>query len=139
MAANFQITAAARNAACNAIVDLLDAGVGSAKINIYSGTQPATADTALSGNTLLATITCSATAFGSASSGVATLAGTPLSTTAVATGTATFFRATTGSDVAVFDGSVGTASADLILNTTALTSGNTVQITSTSTVTVPAH
>jgi hypothetical protein len=137
MAANFQLTASARNGACNGIVDLLDAS-GSGTIKIYSGTQPATADTALSGNTLLATITCSATAFGSASSGVATLAGVPLSATAVATGTASFFRAADGGGTTVCDGSVGTSSADLVLNTTSITSGNTVQITSW-TVTVPAH
>jgi hypothetical protein len=137
MAANFQLTAAGRNAACNGVVDLMDAS-GSGTIKVYSGTQPATADTALSGNTLLATFTCSATAFGSASSGVATLAGTPLSATAAATGTASFFRAADGGGTTVFDGNVGTSGCDLNLNTTSITSGNTVQITS-GTVTCPAH
>lgn len=136
MSNNFQIATASRNAACDALVDLLDAS-GSGTLKIYDGTQPANANTSVSTQTLLATITLDSTAFGSASSGVATLASTPLSATAAATGTASWFRAADGGGATVFDGSVGTSSADLILNTTSITSGNTVQVTS-GTVTMPA-
>lgn len=141
MAANMQLATAAQNAACNAVVDALDGGSAAGTIKVYDGSQPANANTAVSSQTLLATFTLSSTAFGSASSGVATLASTPLSATAAATGTATWFRAAsggTGGVGTVFDGSVGTSSADLVLNTTSITSGNTVQITS-GTVTCPAH
>jgi hypothetical protein len=141
MTMNFQITSAAQNAACDAIVDLLDGGSAAATIKVYSGTQPADANTALSGNTLLVTFTCSSTAFGDSASGTATLASTPITGTAVATGTASFFRAATGGTGGtgtVFDGSVGTSSADFILNTTSITSGLDVTLSS-GTVTVPAH
>jgi hypothetical protein len=137
MANNLKISVAARNAACNAIVDLLDAGAAGGTIKIYDGTQPATPDTAVSTQTLLATVTMSTTAFGSASSASATLAGTTLSATASASGTAAWFRMSDSDGTAVMDGSVGTSSADLTVNTTTIVSGNTVQITSGS-VTMPA-
>lgn len=136
MAVNMQIATATRNAMCNAAVDLLDAS-GTGTIKVYTGTQPATANTGLSGNTLLATFTCSATAFGSASSGVATLAGVTLLATAGNSGTATWFRAADGGGTTVFDGSCGTATADMILNTTSIVSGSQVQLIS-GTVTMPA-
>jgi hypothetical protein len=141
MATNAQIPTAAQNAACDAIVDLLDGGSAAGTVKVYSGTQPADANTALSGNTLLVTFTLDSTAFGDASSGVATAASTPITGTAVATGTASFFRAAsggTGGTGTVLDGSVGTSSADLILNTTSITSGLDVTLSS-FTVTVPAH
>lgn len=136
MALNLKITALTRSAAADAIVDRLDTG-GAGTIKIYTGTQAATADTALGAQTLLVTITLSATAFGSASSGVATLAGTPLSGTAVASGTATWFRMANGAGTTVMDGSVGTSTSDLIVNTTTIASGNTVTVSS-GTVTMPA-
>lgn len=98
----------------------------SGTINIYTGTQPATADTALSGNTLLVTLTFSSTAFGASSAGVIT-ANSISSGVAVATGTATWFRVLkSDATTKLFDGSVGTASANLILPTTSITSGQTV-------------
>lgn len=136
MALNLKITNAMRSAACNAIVDSLDTG-GAGTIKLYTGTQAATADTAVGAQTLLVTITLSATAYGSASNGVATLAGTPLSGTAVASGTATWFRMANGSGTTIMDGSVGTSSADLIVNTTTIASGNTVTVNS-GTATMPA-
>lgn len=136
MAVNMQIATATRNSMCNAAVDLLDAS-GTGTIKIYTGTQPATANTGLSGNTLLCTFTLSATAFGSASSGVATLAGVTLLATASNSGTATWFRAADGSGSTVFDGSAGTATSDMILNTTAIVSGAQIQLIS-GTVTMPA-
>lgn len=137
MAVNLQITNACRSAACDAIVDRVDTG-GAGTIKIYTGSQPATADTALGAQTLLVTITLSATAFGSASNGVATLAGTPLSGTAVASGTAAWFRMANGSGTTIMDGTVGTSSSDIIVNTTTIASGNTVTVSS-GTVTMPAH
>jgi hypothetical protein len=136
MANNLKITNAMRNAACNAIVDSLDTG-GAGTIKIYDGTQAATADTAISTQNLLVTITLNSTAFGNASNGVATLNGVPLSGTAGATGTASWFRMANGSGTTILDGSVGTSNADLILNTTSILNGNTVQVTS-GTLTMPA-
>jgi hypothetical protein len=131
-----RIPTAARNAACDAVVDLADAGAGAATIEIRTGSQPASANDTATG-TLLATVTCADPAFGSASSGVATLAGTPLSTTGVAAGTAGWFRMKDSAGNTVMDGSVGTSGAELNLNTTTISVGVTVQVTS-GTVTMPA-
>lgn len=131
-----RIPTAARNAACDAVVDLADAGAGAATIEIRTGSQPATANDAATG-TLLATVTCADPAFGSASSGVATLAGTPLSTSGVAAGTAGWFRMKDSAGNTVMDGSVGTSGAELNLNTTTISVGVTVTVSS-GTVTMPA-
>lgn len=48
----------------DALMDLFDAGSGPAEIRFYDGTPPADADAALSGNTLLATLTMSDPAMG---------------------------------------------------------------------------
>lgn len=127
MANAFKITNAAANAEVNALTALLNSGF----IRIYSGTQPATADTALSGNTLLASLPLSATAFGSAVNGVATANAITDDTAADATGTASFFRAfQSNGTTAVCDGSVGTANADMIINSTAIQAGALVEVNS---------
>lgn len=126
-----------RNAMCDALVDGLDAGAGAGTIKIYSGTRPANPNTAITG-TLLATVTCADPAFGNSSSGAATITD-PAAVTAVATGTATHFRAADSTGAAVFDGDVGAtgSGADLELATTSISTGLTVDITG-GTVTVPA-
>ena len=86
---------------------------------------------ALSGVTgVLATITLSATP-GTVSGSVFTLSGTPLSATATGTGTAALaeFRNTAGT-VIVSGLTVGTSGTDIIINATAISTGQTVQITS---------
>jgi hypothetical protein len=100
-----------------------------ALIEIYAGTQPANANTAISGQTLLVTLPVSGS-FGTDSNGTITLSSVT-SATAVATGTASFFRIfkADGTTV-VMDGSVGTSSADMILNNTSVVTGQTVSITS---------
>ena len=129
------LAAAAKSAACDAVVDRFDIG-GAGTIQIRSGTRPATADTTATG-TLLATVTLANPAFGSASSGVATLSD-PSAVTAVATGTATWFRGLSGGAAAVFDGDVTATGGggDLTLASTSITSGQSVDITG-GTVTMP--
>lgn len=126
-----RISTAAQNAACDAMVDLLDAGPAAGTIKVYTGSQPATANTAESG-TLLATFTLADPAFGAASSGVATLASTPRTTTGVADGTAGWFRAEDSTGANVFDGSVTATGGggQLELNTTTISTGVSVSITS---------
>lgn len=129
-----------------AISMLTDYGVGidagtAAVINIYDGTIPADADTALGSQVLLAQLTCSATAFTSvtdaAPGAVATFAAITADSSANATGTATFFRILTqNAGTVVAQGTVGTATSDLVLNTVSITSGSTVSITA-ATVTLP--
>jgi len=61
-------------------------------LRLYSGTMPANANASLSGNTLLAELTYGATAFGSASGGVATSNALARDENANAGGTPTFAR-----------------------------------------------
>jgi len=126
-----RLSAATANALANAVNTQVNAGTGAGTIQIFTGTQPATADTAESG-TLLATFTLQDPAFGGASGGVITLAGTPLTVAAVASGTAGWFRLESngGSTLTVLDGSVGTSGNQINLNTTSITSGVNVTITS---------
>jgi hypothetical protein len=138
---NLHLSAATRNVLADAFDELAcNSGASPATIKLYSGTQPATADTALSGNTLLATFTLDDPAFGAASAGVITLGGTPRTTTGAAAGTATWFRLESvgaGNIGTVCDGDVGTSAATLILNTTTISVGVNVSITA-GTITVPA-
>ena len=100
---NTQVT----NLAVNAEADALTALLAGGKLNFHSGTQPATGDTALAANTLLAAPTFGTPAFPAAVAGVLT-ANAITAATAVATGKATFAR-TFKSDgtTAVMDQSVG--------------------------------
>lgn len=112
-------------------LDQINTAVGSSSlIRIYSGTPPATVGTALAGNTQLAELACSATAFSAASGGVLTANVISDDTAADAAGTATFFRHVTSGGVAVLQGTVGTSGADLNLNTTTFSTGLIVSITS---------
>jgi len=130
------LATSARNAMCDALVDLLDAGPAAGTIQIRSGTRPANPNTTATG-TLLATVTLIDPAFGSAASGVATLSD-PAAVTAAASGTATWFRALDSTGAAVFDGDVTATGGggDLTLATTSITSGLSVDITG-GTVTMP--
>lgn len=102
----------------------------SALLRIYSGTQPASADTALSGNTLLAELTMNATFAAGASSGVLTANAITQDSSADATGTATFFRLVqSNGTTVVMDGTAGT-SADLTLTTASIVSTQPVQCSS---------
>lgn len=134
MATDFVITNAVAQSMLNAYTAALDAGTAGV-INIYSGTVPADADTALSGNTLLAQLTYSGTSYPAAtdlSPGARITANSITSdSSADATGTATFFRELTqNAGTVVGQGTVGTSAADMILNTVSITSGSTVSITS---------
>jgi hypothetical protein len=124
MASNLKYSNGTRNAQQNGLITYAGSG---ALINIYAGSQPANANTAISGQTLLVTLTVSGS-FGTDSNGTITLS-TVTNGTAVATGTAAFFRITqsNGSTV-VMDGSVATSDADLVLNNTSIATGQVVSI-----------
>jgi hypothetical protein len=79
-------TIAAANAALNARTALLNSGI----LRIYSGTRPATADTALGAQVLLAECTLNATAFGAAANRVATANAVTQDTSANAAGNPSF-------------------------------------------------
>ena len=130
------ISNAAAQAACNAIVDLVDGGAGAGTLRIYSGTAPANADTALSGNTLLAQLTMSDPAFGSAADAtpdaLATASSITDDTSADASGTASFFRVLDSNSNVIFQGDVTATGGggDLELGTTSINAGETVSVTS---------
>lgn len=114
-----------------------------AVIRGLTGAAPTNADDAETG-TLLFTLTCSAAIFTSKTDGapgaVGTFAAITADSSADATGTLTYFRilTQTGGTI-VFQGTADTASADMIINTTAITSGSNVDDTGTSTLTVPEY
>jgi hypothetical protein len=135
--ANFRLATATRNALANQITALVDAGAAAGTLKIYSGTQPTTANDAITG-TLLVTFTLTDPALAAAAAGVADFDFDPdLSATAAATGTATHFRMADSNGNTVADGDVGTSGATLNLSSTSITSGGTVNLT-TGTVTAPA-
>lgn len=99
-----------------------------ALFNLYNGTQPANANTAITTQVLLVSMPI-AGVFGSDTNGTLTI-GAVTQTNAVASGAATFFRIfkSDGTTV-IMDGSVGTSSADLILNTVDIVVSQSVDIT----------
>ena len=126
MALNPKRTNAVASALCDVMAALLNTGY----LRIYDGAQAATADTAVGAQVLLAELRFGATAFAASVNGVATANAITQDASANATGTATWFRClkSDGTTV-VYDGSVGTATADLILNTVSIVTGATVSVT----------
>jgi hypothetical protein len=110
MASNLKYSAALKNAMENVITTTEGA---SALLLIYSGTQPASPDTAITSQTLLATLTCGSTFAGAASAGVLTLNSITSGTGTAGAGAgtaATWFRITTSGGVAHVDGTCGVTS-----------------------------
>lgn len=120
------LTATARSAACDAIVDLVDAGAGAGTLEFVA------ADT----TTEVATCTFSDPAFGAASTGVATASAITSDTSATG-GTTTIAKFKDSNGTEVLRCSVSTSGADINLSNNVITAGETVAITAL-TVTVPA-
>lgn len=102
-------------------------GASGATLKIFSGAVPANCAAADPAG-LLATIALPAS-FLTSASGVTTLAGT-WSVAASAAGTALSFRIYDSVPTCHAQGSVGTSGADLNLNNTSITAGQTVTVTS---------
>lgn len=122
---------------CDTLVDRIDAGAGAGTLKIYNGTQPADPDAAIT-DTLLATITFSDPAFGSAvivsspvDAGEATASAMTDETSATA-GTAGWFLIEDSNTVRVLTGTITVTSGggDLELSTLTIPGGGTVSITS---------
>lgn len=140
MATNFKLSTAARNAACNAIVDLIDGGTGAGRCEIRSGSPPANVGDASSGD-LLGICTFSATAFGAASNGQAAANAITSDTDANASNDAGYFRVyagAAGDTAALFQGTAGEAAdtPDMVFDNKTIVAGGTIAI-SNMTVTVP--
>lgn len=126
MASNLKYSTGTRDAQQNGLITYAGSGC---IIRIYDGTQPANANTAITTQTLLVSLPI-AGSFGTDSSGTITI-GAVTSASAVANGTASFFRIVkSDGTTVVMDGSVGTTDADMILNTTAIANTQTVAISS---------
>src|SRR5690242_4343546 len=127
-----KLSEASGNAALAAILAEHNSGT----LVVYSGTQPANPQTALSGNTVLVTGTYAATAFGSQSvSGGFTQASasfTAASYAPAATGTAAWARAyKSDGTTAIADYTVGTTGTDIIIGNTSVQTGTNVAFTQT--------
>src|SRR3972149_4405052 len=120
--AQTSISNAAAIVACNAVVDLLDAGAAAGYVRIYDGTQPANVDTAITTQDILSEHTLTDPAFGAAADanpgGRATANPVVDDTSANKTSLATWYRAFDSNGIAVIDGSCGLtgSGADMILN-----------------------
>lgn len=115
----------ARNAAANAIVDLIDGGPDAGTLVFET-----------SGDVEVATLTFSDPAFGSASNGTVT-AGTIASDSNATGGTiaqASFYDSTS---TKILEATVGTSGADINLSSTDISAGDVVSVTAL-TLTVPA-
>ena len=124
MALNTQISDATVNAQANAMAALCNNGF----IKLYDGTMPASADTALSGNTLGATLTFGATAFQNAVSGTL-VANAVTPGTAVASITPTFARVYRSDGITVvMDLSCGSSGANITIG--AFTAGTSISVAS---------
>jgi hypothetical protein len=124
MALNPKLAETAVNAEADAVCALLNGG----KLRIYDGAQAANADTEVGAQHLLVELTFPNPAFAAAAAGVAA-ANTIPAANAIYTATATWFRCLKADDTKVFDGSVGTATANIVLNSVAIQSGASVQVT----------
>lgn len=120
---------AVRNTCADGVADAVDVGTTDAGggCNIYTSGH----------TTLLAEPQFGDPAFGAASSGTATANSITDDSSANNTGTAAALRIQDQDNATVVDGTVSTSGADLNLNTTAITSGDNVAVTS-FTFTMPA-
>lgn len=132
-----RVSDAVRNASADGAVDQTDVGAGTAVLEVYTGSAPASIGDAPAG-TLLLSFDLPNPAFGAAAAGVATLAGVPISDVGVGAGTASYARFVNRNGDAVMDTeSVGTAATEVIMSTTTVSVGLDVDLTA-ATITMPA-
>lgn len=117
-------------------INAMAAEFNSATITIYSGTMPASPETALSGNTALVTGTYAATAFGTPTyvspDMQATASFTAANYAPAASGTASFARVTESNGTTVIaDLTVGTSGTDIIIGSTSIVTGTNVSFSQT--------
>lgn len=115
----------------NARLDAIETAVGTAAVvKIRTGAQPANCAAADSG-TVLVSWTLASDWAAAAASGSKSFSGTPIGTTASATGTAAHYRlyASDGTTCHM-QGTVATSGGDMTIDNTSVNSGQTVNITS---------
>jgi hypothetical protein len=131
---------AAAEAALNSITALLNISNSNfGRIKIFTGSPPNSTEDADVGSILSVGMTLSSTAFAAATATSSPYGATAIAntvgndTSAAGTGTAGYFRAYSYNGttyVCVVQGNCGTSAADMILNTTAIVAGATVECTS---------
>ena len=123
----------------NDLLDGIDSVFNSGTLKIYTTPQPADADTAIAAQTLLATIDIDADSFNAAAAGAKTKQGTWSELSAIATGTASWFRMANGADSRRIDGNITiTAGGGVLeLDSLSITAAQVVTIT-TFTLNMPA-
>lgn len=127
MPLNTRLSTTARNTQLDALAVLANTG----HIRIYDGVQPATPDTAIAAQVLLAELRFGASAFGASAAGVITANAITDDSSANATGTAAWFRVLqSNGTVALWDGSAGTSGSNLNMNSVAIQVGAAVGISS---------
>lgn len=131
-----KISNTARSAMCDALVDLIDAGTPPGTLTIRTGSAPTNTTDSDSG-TLLATLTFNTTAFGAASSGVATANSITSDTNVDASGTAGHWRIKNAAGTVIAQGTCGTSGADINFDSVTFVAGGTAAISSL-TITQPA-
>lgn len=116
----------------HAWLDRITTDLGTSAIfNIYAGVQPADVSSATTAaNVIVAALAFPATNAFAAAAASAISANPITSDSSAAGGTAAWFSLTKSTGTRVLDGSVGTATADLILNSVSITTGSTVSVTS---------
>jgi uncharacterized glyoxalase superfamily protein PhnB len=116
----------------NTMIDAWTALLNGGSIRIYDGTRPATPETAVSTQVLLAELTLNATAFAAASSASATANAITADSSANATGTASWARVLTSGATAVGDLTVTATGGggDLTFPSTSIVATAQVSITS---------
>lgn len=127
----------ASNTANTETTALVGAFTNSSTLKFYSGTIPATPETAIGAQVLLATVTLPSSSAMSSSAGVLTAAAIT-SVSIGTTGTAAFARWVKSDGTTVIaDLTVGTSGSDVTVNSTSFTSGATLSVSS-FTYTVPS-
>ena len=125
MANQVRISNAQATAAADASTPNYDDGY----LRIYDGSQPATVDTAIGAQVLLAELRFAADAFPASTNGVAAAAAITQDASANADGTASWFRCfASDGTTALLDGTVGTSDCDLNLNTVDIVTGGIVAL-----------
>jgi len=128
--ANMRLATAARNALADVFTALIDGAGRAGTIALYTGPQPAGANTAVDGQTLLATLTFSLPAAGPAIGGVNTFGAIGEDSDAPASGRATWARICDGAGNPVFDCDVTPPSegGTMEINTTEIVQGGPVRL-----------
>lgn len=121
----------ASDAAVNAEAVAFATAMANGYLRIYSGNKPDTADAAITDQVLLAELRYGSPAYGSPTAGVITANAITGEDSALANGSATFYRDfQSDGTTPMGDGTIGISDADLVLNSVSITTGTPVSVTS---------